>query len=29
MNDKRVSVDLAKNCFQVCTYSKSGRILTN
>lgn len=29
MNDKLVSVDLAKNCFQVCTYTKSGKILSN
>lgn len=29
MNDRLVSVDLAKNSFQVCTYSKSGEIVSN
>lgn len=29
MNSKRVSIDLAKNVFQVCTYSKTGKIFTN
>jgi transposase len=29
MNDRLVSVDLAKNSFQLCIYSKSGKILSN
>jgi transposase len=29
MNDKLVSIDLAKNVFQVCIYSKSGKVLSN
>ncbi len=29
MNTKRVSIDLAKNVFQVCLYTKSGKILSN
>lgn len=29
MNTKLVSIDLAKNVFQVCIYSKSGKILSN
>ncbi len=29
MNNKLVSIDLAKNVFQVCTYTKSGKILSN
>jgi len=29
MNDRLVSVDLAKNSFQVCIYDKSGKILSN
>lgn len=29
MNSKRVSIDLAKNVFQVCTYNERGKILSN
>ena len=29
MNTKRVSIDLAKNVFQIYTYSKTGKILSN
>ncbi len=29
MNIKRVSIDLAKNVFQVCTFSETGKIHTN
>ena len=29
MNSKLVSIDLAKNVFQICIYSKSGKILSN
>ncbi len=29
MNSKRVSIDLAKNVFQVCTFSETGKIHTN
>ena len=29
MNTKLVSIDLAKNVFQICTYSKTGKILSN